>query len=99
MDTSRSRGAGRNRFHTISAAGIFAVFLLAPPAHADGDSRPATEQEKKFHSLVMGVLQKAIPPGPKGWREERDAIEPLERVSPGSEKYPLRASHRVKWTD
>jgi len=81
MNTSRTREARSTRVLTPTAATaltlVAAALVVSAPASrafADGDSRPATEQEKKFHSLVMGVLQKAIPPGPKGWREERDAV-------------------------
>jgi len=81
------------------AAALLAVLAFAAPASADGPSRPATDKEEKFHALVMGVFEKAIPPGPKGWEEERAAIEPLERVTTDAEKYPFRVIYRVKWTD
>lgn len=99
MNTSRFRPACNTRIPRTFAAAALAALILAPPAFADGDSRPATDQEEKFHALVMGAFENALPPGPQGWEEDRQAVEPLGAVSPGAENYPFQESYRVAWTD
>ena len=61
----------------------------------DGDSRPATQDEKQFHQTVINTLSQALPPCPEGWEQTNDTttIEELGRVSPGAEEYPLQVDY------
>lgn len=71
---------------------------------ADGDSRPATKQEKDFYKSVKTTLAKAVPAvPPTGWDEEiRTVIEELTSIGIGEgigQDQPLRIEYYVAWHD
>jgi hypothetical protein len=73
--------------------------LLTGTAHSDGDTRPATAQEKQFETRVWTATDKAIPAAPAGWSVNHPRHEDLKLVSPGSEKHPFRVSWSTAWDD
>src|SRR5690554_7553788 len=61
--------------------------LLVVPAlvNADGESRPATREEKEFYKTVKTTLARALPAnGPAGWDEvSRSVVEELVSLGMG----------------
>jgi hypothetical protein len=91
---------------SIVSATLMTWAILISPAfiNADGDSRPATKQEKDFYRQVKTTFSKAIPAsGPAGWEEvERSVIEELKRVGiaeGADEEQPFVVDYYVAWRD
>ena len=90
--------AGQSAWRLLLAAGLWSA--CAAPAWADGDTRPATPQEKAYHARVMGVCQKAATAGPAGWEQvDRSETPQLEQVSTGLGKSPWPLTYRLAWQD
>lgn len=73
---------------------------LVSVAWADGESRPARENEREFCLRVLQCFAKAHPAGPRGW----DMVDQTEVVAPeylgvGAEEYPLMVTYQVSWQD
>ncbi|MBI4800208.1 MAG: hypothetical protein HY794_16070 [Desulfarculus sp.] len=77
------------------------LWLAAPGlAGANGDTRPATPQEKAFHAQALDACQQAAPAGPQGWDlVDRTQVNELNRVSTGLGKSPWPVSFRLAWQD
>ena len=81
--------------------------LIAPTlVGADGQSRPATKQEKEFYKSVKTTLVKALPANaPAGWDEvDRSVINELTSVGIGEgttkgPERPFRVDYYVTWRD
>lgn len=82
--------------------------LLVVPAlvNADGESRPATREEKEFYKTVKTTLARALPAnGPAGWDEvSRSVVEELVSLGMGEVAsavggLPLRVDYLVSWQD
>lgn len=90
--------------HLNRTAWLFAALVLTiwggfPVAgHTDGESRPATDQEKAYYHRVMTTLHRALPPIPSDWEVLADVDNPdIERVGVGAEEYPFTVTCTVEW--
>lgn len=91
---------------SIALVMLMAWAIIISPAfiNADGESRPATEQEKNFYRQVTTTFSKAIPAsGPASWDEvERSVIEELKRVGiaeGATGEQPFMVDYYVAWRD
>ncbi len=80
-------------------AGLIALVWISA-AFADGDSRPATDDEKKFNIKITKIFESTVPNGPDGWEiADKTEIEPLEYVAWGQEDFPMTVYYHIKWRD
>ncbi len=103
------KGVKKLIIRSVVLATLMAWAILISPAfiNADGESRPATKQEKDFYRQVKTTFFKAIPAsGPAGWDEvERSVIEELRRVGIAEgaavkiEVQPFVVDYYVAWRD
>ncbi len=78
----------------------FALWITTALALADGESRPATVQEKNFILHVLKKFEKAMPKEPQGWvYTERTEVKAPDYIGVGEAMGPMRVYYRVKWED
>lgn len=100
---SRAAGSGpaAGSFHgmmeqpmsRIALLVLLSALLVAAPftAHADGDTRAATPAEQDYGLKVQTLLDQVVPPIPDGWTPgDRTEVKPVERLSTGVGKDPMR---------
>jgi hypothetical protein len=81
---------------------ILSILLIGHSATvwADGETRPATQAEKNYSLSMLTALSQALPkPLPGFEAREATSIASFDRVSPGSEAYPLRVDYSVTWVN
>ena len=83
---------------------VLAVFVLVltitVTALADGETRNATGDERKFHDKVINVLIRALPAGPAGWDlAEEKGVEELQYVGLDVEELPFGVDYYIGWKD
>lgn len=87
---------GRGRWAGIVAlAGCVGLSVLG-----DGGTRPATQAEKAFADRLGGVLVKALPPAPAGWRVAELSRPETPSWMPLSDRpHPMELAVRARWQD
>jgi hypothetical protein len=74
--------------------GVSAVLL------ADGNTRPASKAENDFSLSILTALAKALPaPFPGFQAQGGSKLQPIGKVSPGTEKNPMQLYYSVTWTN
>lgn len=70
--------------HLIPLFLLIFLFTPAPSLYADGDSRPATEAEKSFITMVKSAIDQAVPSPFAEWEEAfRDNTEAPDALGTG----------------
>lgn len=88
------------RITSLSVWTILALGVACTAAWADGDSRPATQAEKKYSLRMLTALSQALPRPLPGFEiGEAAEIAPFERVAPGCEAEPLRVYYSATWVN
>lgn len=79
---------------------IVTILITNLVVFADGESRPATPEEKAVYKLVMSTFDKALPAGPQGWKQtRRPKIRELQSVGIGIEEAPYHIYYAASWKD
>lgn len=79
----------------VSLAGCVGLSVLG-----DGGTRPATQAEKAFADRLGGVLVKALPPAPAGWRVAELSRPETPSWMPLSDRpHPMEIAVRARWQD
>lgn len=99
MNTKRSWLVRKIILGTVGALVFCSTFALA-----DGETRPASKQEKDFYRHVMKTVEKALPQAPKGWDTVRQSkFQELKYVAADSgvkgKESPFRIDYYVEWRD
>lgn len=93
------KGAGKLQLIAGFTLALVAA-LWGASVRADGPARPIRPAEAKFIMQVLGAIDQALPPGPRGWEQtERSKVEAPRHVTEGAEQSPLGVDYHIVWKD
>ncbi|HBG17685.1 MAG TPA: hypothetical protein DDW93_12965 [Firmicutes bacterium] len=83
---------------------LIAFLTFSSLLQADGELRPATEEEKSFHRRMLSAIITVVPSGPTNWDTMRQTTyEELEYMGApavfGVKPMPMTVSYYARWED